>query len=53
MRKFDIATALVSLTAIPAFAGNISAASLSVTANANKTVISRPSRPSIPSRPPG
>ena len=43
MRKFIIATALVSLTAIPAFAGNLSAASLSVTANANNTVISRPS----------
>ena len=52
MRKFIIAAALVSLTAVPAFAGTLNTASISVSAGASNSVISRPSTPvSVPSRP--
>lgn len=50
MRKVVIAAALVSLTAIPALAGN----SLAVTAGTGNSVISRPAHQgqvSIPSKP--
>jgi hypothetical protein len=52
MRKFLIAAALVSLTALPAFAGNSSRPNTSVTANANNSVVHRPSTPvSVPTKP--
>ena len=50
MRKFILAAALVSLTAIPAFAGQT--ANISVSTSGNNVVISRPSTPvSVPSKP--